>query len=181
MALMINLESAHGLAQSLYWRLNSFDQLGNREPDGSRIPAIARFRAYVSEEAFRAGKAYLEEMLISFVPTSASADMAAEAYAALKAHDPSADTEGDLDASRERLIVATANVSALSAEVDRLEAALAAKPRARASANQVDDAKRHLAAAQAERAKLQDALEMHGAAHAAAIARRKAIATAADV
>lgn len=97
MALIIGFESLHGLDTPLYWRLNNVEQFGNREPDGSRIPAIVRFRAYVSEAAFRDGKNFLEEELVEFIPSSASADLASEAYAAFKAMDPSQQTGEELE------------------------------------------------------------------------------------
>lgn len=98
MALIIALDNKHGIDQPLYWRLNNFDALSNREPDGRRLPAVARFRGFLSEDAFRAGKHFLDEMLVEFVPTSASADMAAEAYVALRSIDHTPGTASAVEA-----------------------------------------------------------------------------------
>jgi hypothetical protein len=93
-----------------YWRLSSFDQLPNRQATGGfyvieqrptatmgddgepvmeavQVPvaAVARFRAYASGAAFLSGKVFVAERLVEFTPTGIGANLAAEAYAALKA------------------------------------------------------------------------------------------------
>ncbi len=167
MALIIGLESKHGLNAPLYWRLNNFEQFANREPDGSRIPAIVRFRAYVSEEAFRAGKGFLDEMLISFESSSVNADLATEAYAALIALDPSKETGAAVEEAKEAV---------KTAKRVEAEAVAAAKeiPEGKDGStviNNATDAVRYREAAQLA---LADAEE----AHATAVAIRKIIKAA---
>jgi hypothetical protein len=167
MALIINFESAHGLEGPLYWRLNNFDQLGNREPDGSRIPTIARFRAYASEEAFRSGKNFLEELLVSFQSSSVNADMAAEAYAAFKEHDPSETTAANVAGVTEALAAADAEVTAAERKLKQ-----ALKPPQQATA------KEELENAKLIRDTMEGELERAKGAHKAAVSRRAAVAKA---
>lgn len=124
MALMIQLDSKHGLDQPLYWRLNNFEQFSNREPDGRRLPAVARFRGFLSEDAFRAGKHFLDERLVEFTPSSASADMASEAYEALKAADHTPDAALTVEALTEALEAAKRELAPLEAALAPAKAAV---------------------------------------------------------
>jgi hypothetical protein len=88
MAIQADLTLPSGITvASAYIRLNSIEGLANRQPDGIDQPnALARFRAYVSEDAFRSGAFAIEgfEREVAFVPTL-DADLIPGAYAAIKA------------------------------------------------------------------------------------------------
>lgn len=89
MAVIRDFTTASGLvAESAYWRFNNWEQLANRQPDGSySVPAVARFRGYVSGEAFTDGLNFVEgaDVVVEFTPAAISGNMVAQAYAALKA------------------------------------------------------------------------------------------------
>jgi hypothetical protein len=85
MAILATVDTSFGESRELYIRLNSFDQLPNRQPDGTfSVPAVARFRGFVSQAAFQGGGGFMFEHLVEFTPPFAG-DVRAEAYAALKA------------------------------------------------------------------------------------------------
>lgn len=120
MALIAKHENRFGQKVKHYWRYNGLLTSANRQPDGAMsVPTVALFRAYSSPAAFRAGCfEWMEERTVSFVPTSANADMAAEAYAAFKAAEPPAEF---LD----QLARITDAVAQHEAAADQVEAALA--------------------------------------------------------
>ena len=78
MAIKASIETAFGETRDLYIRLNNFEQLANHG-----VPAIARFRGFVSKEAFEAGKSFVWEQLVEF-EADAPTDPWAAAYAAIK-------------------------------------------------------------------------------------------------
>lgn len=110
MAVIAHLETEFGESRDLYVRLNNFEQLANHG-----VPAVARFRGYLSEEAFRGGRGFVWEMLVPF-----DADAPAEpwqlAYAALRAHDAAAPIAADIAAL-------DAMAAELAAKLDAIDAA----------------------------------------------------------
>jgi hypothetical protein len=90
MAVKAKLLTDFGEERELYVRLNNFDQLANHG-----VPAIARFRGYVSKEAFENGSRFVWEQLIEFDGDAPDEPWKA-AYAALKAHNPTAEIEENL-------------------------------------------------------------------------------------
>jgi hypothetical protein len=84
MALIARLETAHGEERELYIRLNNLDQLKNHpEGGGDR----ARFRGYLSKEAFDRRCHFVWEQVIE-CEIDVAEPVWPQAYAALKAHDP---------------------------------------------------------------------------------------------
>lgn len=82
MAFTVKLITDFGEERELYVRLNNFDQLANHG-----VPAIARFRGYVSKEAFEAGARFVWEKTLEIEADAPDAPWKL-AYAALKAYDP---------------------------------------------------------------------------------------------
>lgn len=78
MAILATVETTYGEERSLYIRLNNFEQLANHA-----VAAEARFRGFVSREAFEAGKAYVFERIVTF-DADVSEPVWAQAYDALK-------------------------------------------------------------------------------------------------
>lgn len=78
MGLKATGETAYGEERELYWRLNNFEQLANHG-----VPAAARFRAFLSKDAFEAGKNFVTEKVIEF-QADVSKPMWEQAYEALR-------------------------------------------------------------------------------------------------
>ncbi|MBN9220411.1 MAG: hypothetical protein J0I79_20885 [Mesorhizobium sp.] len=80
MALKAILETSFGETRELYVRLNNFDTVSKH------AQSAARFRGFLSQEAFEAGKSFVWEREISFVADlSDGADaIARQAYGALR-------------------------------------------------------------------------------------------------
>jgi len=78
MAVTVKGETDFGEERELYWRLNNFEQLANHG-----VKAVARFRAFASEEAFRSGKHFMAEKLIEF-DVNTKKPVWSQAYAALR-------------------------------------------------------------------------------------------------
>jgi hypothetical protein len=79
MAVTAKVELPSGETRDLYIRLNNFEQLANHG-----VPAIARFRGWISQEACDADKAFVWERLVEF-EADAPKDAWSLAYDALKA------------------------------------------------------------------------------------------------
>lgn len=79
MAVQVSMPMPWGETRSIYVRLNDFEQLANHD-----VPAIARFRGYVSKQAFEEGAAFVLERLVSF-PANAPDNPWSLAYEALMA------------------------------------------------------------------------------------------------
>jgi len=84
MAIKATLETSFGETRELYVRFNNFDTLSKH------APSVARFRGFLSKEAFTAGKHFVWEEVIEFMADlSDGADgVARQAYAALRAQHP---------------------------------------------------------------------------------------------
>jgi hypothetical protein len=106
MALLMSATLPSGVSvDKAYWRLNSFEQLPNRQADGTyAVPAIALFRAFASEDAFKSNKPYILEHAVTFTPSSISANLAEEAYTAFRNLDPTTEIKGELESHNESLI-----------------------------------------------------------------------------
>jgi hypothetical protein len=128
MALTTTIETRFGLELPLYYRLNNFDQLPNRQVDGGySVPAIARFRGFASQELFQLGFHFIDELTVEFVPTF-EGDIRAEAYAALKAHDPTVAIKQQIAEIDGRIESTKASRKDEEGRVGQLDVALAAKP-----------------------------------------------------
>jgi hypothetical protein len=77
MAINAKLETNYGEERDLYIRLN------NLETVSKHAGAVARFRGFVSEKAFKAGKNYVWEKLVEF-PCDIGGNLAEQAYFVLK-------------------------------------------------------------------------------------------------
>jgi hypothetical protein len=87
MALKIQLPTLYGETRNLYVRVNNVDQLTNHDEAG---PDAVRFRGYLSEKAFDDRAAFVWELVLP-CKIDVSKPAWPQAYAALKAHDPTAD------------------------------------------------------------------------------------------
>lgn len=79
MAVAATMETNFGEQRQLYIRLNNVEGVNNHAS-----PGVARFRGYVSHEAFQAGKAFVWERLVEFTP-NVSQPIWPQAYDGLKA------------------------------------------------------------------------------------------------
>ena len=61
MAVKKAIKTQYGDTRDLYVRLNNFEQLANHG-----VPAIARFRGFISKKAFEDGKHFVQEWLVEF-------------------------------------------------------------------------------------------------------------------
>jgi hypothetical protein len=86
MALIARLETMHGEERELYVRLNNLDQLKNHPEGGGDL---LRFRGYLSKEAFDRRCHFVWEQVIE-CEIDVAEPVWPQAYAALKAHDPTA-------------------------------------------------------------------------------------------
>lgn len=185
MAVLLDIQTESGLTvTAAYWRLNNFEQLPNRQPDGTySVPAIARFRGFVSADAFHGGKSFLDgcELLVAFTHSSIDANLATEAYVALKAYDPSVETGAALTLAQD---VLAGRQNALSDAEAKLASVQAQQP-GNLQAQQQRDATAAgiaggIAALEAEIAHIQADIARRTAAHDRAQQVRTAIATAVD-
>lgn len=89
MAIKATVETTYGEDRECYIRLN------NVEVNNHGAQCVALFRGYASEEAFKAGKAYLWEQTIELKP-DVSKPLWEQTYKALKEGDPAAPEEQEL-------------------------------------------------------------------------------------
>jgi len=78
MAIIMEVATPAGERRELYIRLN------NAEVSNHGVPSTALFRGFLSEEAFRAGRAFVWEEEVQFA-ADVTAPLWGQAYAALKA------------------------------------------------------------------------------------------------
>ena len=83
MAIIGKVNTPAGEDRELYIRVITVTT-PNNQPDGTlSVPAVALFRGFASEDAFKAGGRYLWERELEFSPKF-KADIRKEAYAALR-------------------------------------------------------------------------------------------------
>lgn len=79
MAVLATVDTGFGESRELYIRLNNFEQLANHG-----VPAVARFRGFLSQAAFAEGAHFVIERLVEFTADAPEAPWP-DAYLALKA------------------------------------------------------------------------------------------------
>lgn len=133
MAIITKLTTDQGDVRPVYIRLNSFDQVANHA-----VPAIARFRAFASRDAFEAGASFLWERLVSFTANhqDAAPSLWTQAYTALQTTDFASETR--------------MRCAELEGQIFQIEAQLAALPEPEATEPMANAAAQARADADAE-------------------------------